>query len=160
MARKSVYSAGRAPRILLASSDREVTASITQWCQDEDVKIVGVESCREAMNLLHDIVFIESALDGLLVDAELCDGSGFRVIREYRHEFPDLPTALIGDAQADVSLGMWSKSKQIPILRRPADQAAILGWLSTFRARHATPNAKMFLNGTIKWTPAFGRSSN
>ena len=143
MAGKSEFLLGRAPRVLLACSDSVACAAIAGWCVDEGVKLVVVGSCREALNLLQDIVFIESALDAMLVDAELSDGTGLRVIREYRHEFPALPTALMGGVNDDIALGVWSKAKQIQLIRKPVEQAAISEWLGAFRAARVGDCAKL-----------------
>jgi len=56
-------------------------------------KIVSVGSARIHESASRHCVQFESALESACWwTAELSDSSGFRVIREYRHEFPELPT--------------------------------------------------------------------
>lgn len=136
MARNPARWLERSPRILLVNGDVAAGSRIRECLSEHGVKSSWVRTAKEAVELLHDMVFIESSFDGLLVEYELPDGGGFRVIREFRHEFPTLATALMSDVD-DIALGLWSKQRQIPVLRKPIERDVLLGWLEQFKSSPA-----------------------
>ncbi|HYF49011.1 MAG TPA: hypothetical protein VEJ63_06380 [Planctomycetota bacterium] len=122
----------RSPRILMVDSDPEHGKSVTEWLQQYDMKPMWVRTCREAMDLMYDMVFIESSIDAILVEHSAENGSGKRVIQEFRHEFPGVAAALT-TSKDDIALELWSRARQVPILRRPLVKESLAQWLDQFR---------------------------
>jgi len=122
----------RSPRILVVDSDPLHGKTVTDFLQAQDMKPMWVRTCREAMDLMYDMVFIESSIDGILVEYTAADGSGRRVVQEFRHEFPGVAAALTTSAD-DISLELWSRARRVPILRRPVARESLSIWLNQFR---------------------------
>jgi len=121
----------RSPRILMVDSDPVHGKIVTDWLQAHDMKPMWVRTCREAMDLMYDMVFIEASIDGILVENSIPDGSGQRVVQEFRHEFPGVAAALTTSAE-DISLELWSRARRVPILRRPVARESLTEWLDQF----------------------------
>jgi hypothetical protein len=122
----------RSPRILMVDSDPVHGRAVTEWLQSCDMKPIWVRTCGEAMDLMYDMVFIESSIDAILVEHSAENGSGRRVIQEFRHEFPGVADALT-TCSDDISLELWSRARRVPILRRPVVKELLGHWLDQFK---------------------------
>ncbi len=115
-------------RIMLVEKDVQTGKEISDVLLQQNAKLVWATSAAEAMQILNDVLFIGSGLDGLLVNQSLPDASANRVIREFRHEFPWAPIAMMMNAD-DISTSVWARSRQIKILRRPIQPEELSLWL-------------------------------
>ncbi len=115
-------------RIMLVEKDVQTGKEISDILLQQNAKLVWATSAAEAMQILNDVLFIGSGLDGLLVNQSLPDASANRVIREFRHEFPWAPIAMMMNAD-DISTSVWARSRQIKILRRPIQPEELSLWL-------------------------------
>ena len=105
-------------RLLLVASDKELGGTLAQWLQDQKCRVIWAASAREAVQMLHDVCYIETGLDALLIDFDLADASGLRVIREFRSEFPWAPVALL-TSEEDITTSLWAKAQNVKIVHKP-----------------------------------------
>lgn len=115
-------------RLMIVEDDPGVGYAVARWLDDQNVRSVLATSTHEAMDLLRDVIFIEAAFDGLLVDYHVGDDTSIRVIQEFRDEFPSVPVALMTGSQ-DETLELWLNSKQIPIFHKPLELDRLKNWL-------------------------------
>ncbi len=116
------------PRLMVVDDDPGVGYAVTRWLQDQNIRSVLAASTDEALQMLRDMVFIESEFDGLLVDYNLPGATGCRVIEEFQMDFPQVPVALMTGSN-DISLEMWVRSKHIPLFRKPLDLRELKNWV-------------------------------
>jgi DNA-binding response OmpR family regulator len=94
--------------ILLVDDEPEVRESLGRVLALEQYEVTGVASKAEAMSRLAN-----AAYDGILLDVNLPDGSGWDLYRKMRQEQSDLPIVVISarpqDENADAldALGVW-----------------------------------------------------
>ena len=132
MAGERPFREGRNPRVLLVEDDPGVGYAVSRWLQQQNVRSVLATTAHEAMEMLRDVIFIEAAFDGLLVDYNLPDATSCRVIEECRDEFPNVPVALMTGSD-DISLELWSKSRRIPLFRKPLKMDELQNWIELIR---------------------------
>ena len=120
------------PRLMIVEDDEGVGYAVSRWLQDQNVRPVLATSTREAMDILRDVVFIESRFDALLVDYSLQDATGVRVIQHFREEFPLLPVAVM-TGRTDIALEIWARSRGILLFRKPLDMDELLVWVDGLR---------------------------
>ena len=121
-----------APRLLVVDDDPGVGYAVTRWLHDQNIRSVLAASTDEALQLLRDMVFIESEFDGLLVDYNLPGATGCRVIEQFQMDFPQVPVALMTGAN-DISLEMWVHARKIPLFRKPLDMRELKSWIDGLR---------------------------
>jgi DNA-binding NtrC family response regulator len=126
----------RATRMMIVEDDLGVSYAVSRWLQDLNIKAVVASSMHEAMDMLRDVVFIESSFDGLLVDYNLPDATGMRVIQEFRDEFPTLPVALMTGAN-NLYMELWLRARNIPLFRKPLELPALQTWVEEDVVRNA-----------------------
>ena len=120
-------------RLLVVEDDAGVAYSVCRWLREqEDVRSVLAANTQEAIEVLRDIIFIESTFDALLVDYNLGDSTGVRVIQEFRDEFPIVPIALMSGSE-DISLERWTRAQDIPLFRKPLKLDQLHDWLEGIR---------------------------
>ena len=124
----------RAARVMIVEDDQGVSYAVARWLQELNIKSVVAGSTREALGLLRDSVFIESAFDALLVDYNLPDSTGVRVIQRCRDEYPDLPVALMTGSN-NLYMELWLRARNIPLFRKPLDLPELQKWVETCVAR-------------------------
>jgi len=117
---------------MVVEDDPGVGYAVSRWLQEQEVRSVLATSTSEAMEMLRDIIFIEAAFDALLVDYNLPDSTGVRVIQEFRDEFPTVPVALMTGNQ-DESLEVWTRERQIPLFRKPLKMDQVSEWIEGIR---------------------------
>ena len=87
-------------------------------------------STKEALELVRDVSYLDSRLNGLLVDYQLPDATGCRVIQEFVSEFPGVPVAMM-TAYDDITLEGWVRSRRIELFRKPLDLPRLEAWLKS-----------------------------
>jgi len=117
---------------MIVEDDPGVGYAVSRWLRDKQVRSVLATSTLEALEMLRDVIFIESTFDGVLVDYNLPDATGLRVIQEVRDEFPMVPVALM-TGQSDITLELWTKAQRIPVFRKPLKMEEIDHWLEQIR---------------------------
>ncbi|MGD0089730.1 MAG: response regulator [Planctomycetota bacterium] len=116
-----------APCLLLVEPSPDVARALTEWLREREVVVVHAASAREAALAISDAVFIESGFAGLLVDVNLPDATGYRVMSAFRDEFPGrLVAAMTGSD--DLCLKMWCKARRIPVFRQPVGLEEVALW--------------------------------
>lgn len=116
------------PRLLVVDDDPGVGYAVTRWLQEQNIRSVLAVSTDEALELLRDMVFIESEFDGLLVDYNLPGATGCRVIEQFQMDFPQVPVALMTGAN-DIALELWVRARAIPLFRKPLDMRELKSWV-------------------------------
>jgi DNA-binding response OmpR family regulator len=119
-------------RLMVVEDDPGVGYAVSRWLQEHEVRSVLATSTGEAMEMLRDIIFIEAAFDALLVDYNLPDATGVRVIQEFRDEFPTVPVALM-TGNDDISLEVWTKARKIPLFKKPLKMDEVSEWIEGIR---------------------------
>ena len=118
----------RSPRLMVVDDDPGVGYAVTRWLQEQNIRSVLAVSTDEALQMLRDMVFIESEFDGLLVDYNLPGATGCRIIEEFQMDFPKMPVALMTGSN-DISLEVWVRSRHIPLFRKPLDLRELKNWV-------------------------------
>jgi len=119
-------------RLMIVEDDPGVGYAVSRWLSEQNVRSVLATTTHEAMEMLRDVLFIESAFDGVLVDYNLPDATGMRVIQEFRDEFPRVPVALMTGG-SDISVEVWSRSRAIPLFRKPLKLEELQSWLDRIK---------------------------
>ena len=122
------------PRLMVVDDDPGVGYAVTRWLQEQNIRSVLASTCDEALQMLRDIVFIESEFDGLLVDYNLPGATGCRIIEEFQMDFPQVPVALMTGSN-DITLEMWVRSRHIPLFRKPLDLRELKEWVDSLRKK-------------------------
>lgn len=123
---KPVRSMNQPKRLLMVQEDVEVSLQVEAWLPD--ARFIHTRTAQEAGNVLRDAAFIDSTLDGLIVDVRLPDATGYRVVQDFRSEFRGVPIAMLGEAD-DLCLSIWARARGIQVLRKPVQQAELERWV-------------------------------
>lgn len=126
------FSEGRNIRLMVVEDDPGVGYAVSRWLQDQNIRSVLATSTHEAVEMLRDVIFIESTFDGLLVDYNLPDDNGFKVIEEFRDEFPYMPVALMSGSESPELL-KWARDRKIPLFVKPLKLDALQSWLESLK---------------------------
>lgn len=126
------YSDGRNIRLMVVEDDPGVGYAVSRFLQDQNIRSVLATTTTEAVEMLRDVIFIESTFDGLLVDYNLPDDTGFRVIEEFRDEFPYMPVALMSGSDSP-ELVQWVKERKIPLFPKPLKLDELQCWLESLK---------------------------
>jgi DNA-binding response OmpR family regulator len=121
----------RLPRLLVVQSDALLRARLAEWLPD--VRMAHTNTAREAGDILRDAAFIDSAFDGLIVEVRLADAAGYRVVQDFRFEFPGAPIAMLGEEE-DLCLSVWARARGIQVLRKPVQRGDVEAWVATLHA--------------------------
>ena len=117
---------------MVVDDDPGVGYAVTRWLQEQNIRSVLASTTSEALEMLRDMVFIESEFDGLLVDYNLPDATGCRVIEEFMLDFPRTPVALMTGSN-DIALELWVRSRHIPLFRKPLNMRDLKNWVEQIR---------------------------
>ena len=121
---------GRHPCVLIVDDDAAIRYSLARWLKERGARVIEAANTRDATEMVRDASFIGVHVDGLLVDYQLPDATGCRVILEFADEFPGVPVALM-TGRNDLSLELWLRARGIPLFRKPLDLKALAAWLET-----------------------------
>lgn len=124
--------AGDEPCLLLVEPDPAAAQALLEWLQPHARATIHVTTAREATVSMHDAAFVEARFDGLLLDVNLPDSTGYRVMSAFRDEFPGRPVAAMS-ASDNLCLRLWCKARAIPIFRKPFDASELEVWLTKVR---------------------------
>ena len=139
MAARRARTATNDRKILLVEGNSAAGGVVSGALAKRGHKVVWAESAEEAMQLLHDAVYIGQNFDALLADYHLADASALRIIRDFRSEFRRAPVGLMTH-QNDIATAIWANSKGIPVLEKPLRERDLLMWLSDVETRGAWTN--------------------
>ncbi|MCZ7646408.1 MAG: response regulator [Planctomycetota bacterium] len=114
--------------LLIVEDEEDVRYFLGHWIRRQGLLPVLAKDAREAMELLGDMRFIESSFDALLVDYRLPDATGCRIVRACLDESPRMPVALM-TAYFDLSLELWLRARNVPLMRKPLDLGQLRAWL-------------------------------
>jgi CheY-like chemotaxis protein len=125
------------PCVLVVDDDDAIRYSLARWLKERDVRVIEAANTRDAIEMVRDASFIDVRVDGLLVDYQLPDATGCRVILEFADEFPGVPMALM-TGKNDLSLELWLRTRGIPLFKKPLDLTSLAAWLDTLGQHAAT----------------------
>jgi two-component system OmpR family response regulator len=120
--------------LLVVDDDPAIRYSLSRWLGKRGVRVIEAADTREAVEMVRDASFIDAQIDGLLVDYQLPDATGCRIIMEFRDEFPGVPMALM-TGREDLSLELWLRARGIPLLRKPLNLGGLGKWLQEIGRR-------------------------
>jgi len=126
--------------LLVVDDDPAVRYSLSRWLNRRGMRTIEAADTREAVEMVRDASFVDAQIDGLLVDYQLPDATGCRIIMEFRDEFPGVPMALM-TGREDLSLELWLRARGIPLFRKPLDLKALANWLREIGQREAATAA-------------------
>jgi CheY-like chemotaxis protein len=121
-----------APLVLVVESDVDTRHELVSGLRDLGYRIAAARSANDAVEMLSDLKFIGARIDGLLVSQNLSDGSGWRIISDFRREFPELPAAIIS-GEDDISLQIWSNARGVSLFPMPLQSESMTQWLSELK---------------------------
>jgi DNA-binding response OmpR family regulator len=120
------------PLLLLVEHNSALRSSIAAQLQARGCRVALARSIGEALEMIDDLRFIESEVDGLVVDYRLPDGLGCRIVQDFRREFPNTPAALVIDEE-DVTMRLWTRTRGIALMNKPTLWNELHPWLERFR---------------------------
>ena len=121
----------KSPLLMLVDSEIEARRFTANALQAAGCRVALARSVAEAREMIDDLHFIESPLDGLLVDHHLSDGLGSRVVQDFQREYPHIPTAIIF-AEDDIVLRLWSRARGIALFQKDDLWNELQAWLERF----------------------------
>jgi CheY-like chemotaxis protein len=127
-----MIAAGDDPCLLLVEPDLAMAEALLEWLKPHARATIHVATARDATVSMHDAAFVEARFDGLLLDVNLPDSTGYRVMSAFRDEFPGRPVAAMS-ASDNLCLRLWCKARAIPVFRKPFDVSELEGWLTKVR---------------------------
>jgi len=122
------------PRLLVAEPDEEINTLINFWAEGDKIQLVRAQTAKEALELVQDAAFIGTSLHGLLVDFELPDHTGMRIIREFQDEFPGMPVGVTA-LDSVLSLEIWARARNVELLRKPILAPKLVTFLERLNAK-------------------------
>jgi len=106
------------PNILVVSDDRHLLRVATEWNSHSQARVVVCATAAEAEVVMHDIRFIGTRLDAVIVDYKLNDKAGCRFTAEQRDNFPEASFVMVCDFSS-TALNMWARAFQVQLLSKP-----------------------------------------
>jgi CheY-like chemotaxis protein len=137
----------RGPLLMLVDSEIEARRHTAQALQAAGCRVALARSVAEAREMIDDLHFIESPLDGLLVQHHLSDGLGCRVVQDFQREYPRVPTGIIFDDE-DIVLKLWSRARGIALFQKDELWAQLQPWLERFELRPSAVGRSRAVSGT------------
>lgn len=119
----------RGPLLLVVENDLNARRSLAKSLQQRGYRVALARSVGEALEMLDDLRFIESDVDGLIVEYRLPDGLGCRIVQDFQREFPDAPAALVLD-EDDIAMQLWTRARGISLVNKSALPGQIEPWLT------------------------------
>jgi CheY-like chemotaxis protein len=116
------------PWVLVVEDDEAIAELLGLWFSSVGVNAVVATSVRESLDLLELLTLYGSEFRGLLTDYRLPDGTGCRVIREFRDVLPGRPMAVI-TAYHDLTLAVWLRTQRIPLFMKPLVRPRFMQWV-------------------------------
>ena len=116
------------PMLLLVETDVHARRSVSRALQQRGYRVAIARTISEALEMIDDLRFIESNVDGLVVEYRLADGLGCRIVQEFQREFPDIPTALIIEDD-DITMRLWTRARGISLMQKTMLWNQLESWL-------------------------------
>lgn len=126
----------RKPLILLAAGDKAFRARVTAWLEPRHARLLVAASSTEAVHLIQDTSFLGIELSALLVEHDLPDASGVRVVQEFQREHPERPAAL-ALRNDSIASALWARARGVQLLSVPLRPTELFAWASRLRATRA-----------------------
>lgn len=125
------------PCILVVDDDEAIRFSLVRWLKQRGERVIEAANARDAVEMLRDASFIDVRVSGLLVDYQLPDATGCRVILEFADEFPGVPIALM-TGKNNLSLELWLRARGITLFNKPLDLDALTHWVQSLHKERTT----------------------
>ena len=116
------------PMLLLVETDALSRRSLSKALQARGYRVAIARTISEALEMIDDLRFIESNVDGLVVEYHLADGLGCRIVQEFQREFPDTPTALVIE-EDDITMRLWTRARGISLMQKTTLWNQLDSWL-------------------------------
>jgi len=120
------------PLVLVATNDDTLADKARQWLERRGTRVVRASSAHEAVELIQDTVFLGIDFHGLLVDHNLPDATGVRVIHEFQREYQGVPVALTLHEES-IAVALWARARGVQVLSSPLRPTEIFGWAGRVR---------------------------
>ena len=95
---------------------------------NRDLSGINFRASIVSLQLLRDLLFIESRFHRVLIDYRLPDATGCRVVQAFQEDAPDTGLAMM-TAHHDLALEIWVRARGVPIFPKPLDLAKLTRWL-------------------------------
>ena len=120
------------PLLMIVEGDLSTRRRISETLQKQDYRIAVARNVREGLEMIDDLKFSGSNVNGLLAEHRLSDGRGWRVVDGFRLAFPGAPAALFSQDDHIVAT-VWSDVRGVLLLRKPVDTFQLNTWLGKIR---------------------------
>ena len=124
----------QSPLLLIVETDANARRSLARLLQQRGYRVALARSISEASEMLDDLRFIDSEIDGLIADYRLPDGFGTQVIQDFRHDFLNGPAAMVLDGD-NIAMQLWAHARGVTLLSRGSLQSQLESWLQSVSAR-------------------------
>ena len=125
---ESNNTSSRGPMLLLVETHVDTRRSMSKTLQQRGYRIAIARNIAEALEMIDDLHFIESDIDGLVVEYRLPDGLGCRVVQDFQRDFPEVPTALVIE-EDDITMRLWTRSRGISLIYKQTLWNQLEPWL-------------------------------
>lgn len=116
------------PMLLLVETDVLSRRSLSKALQQRGYRVAIARTICEALEMIDDLRFIDSGVDGLVVEYRLADGLGCRIVQEFQREFPDVPTALVIE-EDDITMRLWTRARGVSLMQKTTLWNQLEPWL-------------------------------
>jgi len=139
--------------LLMVEPDLASARELTDWLRQHDTAAVHASTAHEAALAISDAAFTQCGFAGLLLDVNLPDTSGYRVMSAFRDEFPGrLVAAMTRDD--DLCLKLWCKARRIPLYCKPFVVKELHHWLGRVKESMHPLDMQVRLRGKLRRTPS------
>lgn len=125
---QSITANSRGPMLLLVETHVDTRRSMSKTLQQRGYRVAIARNIAEALEMIDDLHFIESDVDGLVVEYRLPDGLGCRVVQDFQRDFPEVPTALVIE-EDDITMRLWTRSRGISLMHKQTLWNQLEPWL-------------------------------
>lgn len=116
------------PMLLLVETDVHSRRSMSKYLQQRGYRVAIARTISEALEMIDDLRFIDSGVDGLVVEYRLADGLGCRIVQEFQREFPEIPTALVIEKD-DITMRLWTRARGVSLMQKTTLWDQLETWL-------------------------------
>lgn len=124
------------PLVLLVTNEDAFGNNVSRWLERSRARVLRVRTSQEAIDLLQDAAFLGIDFHGLLVDHDLPDAKGVRVIHEFQREYRGVPAAL-ALREESIAVALWAQARGVQVLSSPLRPVEIFEWAGRVRPEHA-----------------------
>ncbi|HEY3323712.1 MAG TPA: response regulator [Planctomycetota bacterium] len=125
------------PSLLLVERDFQRAWALTSWLRWHVKTVVHVASAHDALVQMHGAAVVQTRFDGLLLDADLPDGSADQLMEAFHVMHRDRPVAVMAEG-SDVKLELRCEVLGIHLFHKPFVAEELGSWIELVQAAMRT----------------------